>query len=270
MSKTELFLPDFIIIGANKSGTTSVANYLNMHRDIQMSRVKEPMFFSTVPSYASASLGEESLVKPYFTLTLEEYSQMFSDTKGKRVKHGEASTSYLANPFISSKLIRKVVPNVKIIAILRDPTERAISAYKMCYGNGIEKRAFSQIVEEATDQMTILVSQGVEEYIRNGLYAQLLDEYLCYFDSSQLLILNYDELCSNPAEFMSKITNFIGVGHCVFDFSKRYNTESDHLSKKIKIDDDDIKMLKKIYLKENKDLMKIVPINIDRWLYFDK
>lgn len=180
---------------------------------------------------------------------------------------GEASTSYLASPYLAAQLIKKITPDVKLIAILREPAERAISAYMMCRGNGIEKREFHEIVQCAVEQLVIKRVHELKDYIRNGLYAQLLDRYLYYFDSSQLLILNYDDLKNNPSEFMSNITNFVGVGDHEFDLSKKYNTESEHLRRNIKIDDEDIRMLRAIYLDENKKLKEMVPINIDRWLY---
>ena len=73
MGKMSIILPDFIIIGANKAGTTSIANYLAQHPEIKISTVKEPMFFSSEPNYNSASLKDSSLGKPYFARTLKEY-----------------------------------------------------------------------------------------------------------------------------------------------------------------------------------------------------
>jgi hypothetical protein len=270
MAKIKIILPDFIIIGANKAGTTSVANYLNTHPSIKISDVKEPMFFSSDPVMTSAGKKEANLKKPFFTSTLERYSDLFSN-HGYSVKiFGEASTSYLAIPKRSAFLIKKIVPKVKIIAILREPVDRAISAYKMCYGNEIEKRSFSRVVQDSLNHTGILDEHGVKEYVRNGLYDQLLGAYFRYFDRSQILILNYDELVSEPDVFMHKIVLFLGLKNLNFDMKKKYNTEKDHLQQEIAIDENDIDVLKKIYIREIEALNSKIDIPLDRWLSFLK
>jgi hypothetical protein len=270
MAKVKIILPDFIIIGANKAGTTSVANYLNSHPSIKISDVKEPMFFSSDPVMTSAGKKEANLKKPFFTSTLERYSDLFSNHEYSVKIFGEASTSYLAIPKRSAFLIKKIVPKVKIIAVLREPVDRAISAYKMCYGNGIEKRSFSQIVQDSLDHTSILHEHGVKEYVRNGLYDQLLGAYFTYFDRSQILILNYDELVSKPDVFMHKILRFLRLKNVNFDMKKKYNTEKDHLKQKISIDENAVNVLKKIYIREIEELNSKIDIPLDRWLSYLK
>lgn len=236
MAKKEFNLPDFIIIGSNKAGTTSVANYLNLHPKIKMSTVKEPMFFSTEADRHSEVAVNATLERPFFTKTLDEYSEMFEDSDKTKTVFGEASTSYLANPKRSAALMKKIVPNVKLIAILREPVDRAISAYKMCVGQGVERRAFAEIVANAPEQLTILENHGVKEYIRNGLYAQLLQPYFSYFDEKQILLIDYNELQNNPKITMHKLYNFLNVDYHEVDYKKRYNTAEDNLNMTKKID----------------------------------
>ncbi len=172
MGRKVVYLPDFIIIGANKAGTISVANYLNQNPKIKISDEKEPMFFSSTPEMIQAKLGEISLEKTYFAITLHEYSKMFEKCSPQVEFFGEASTAYLANPYKSASLIKKIVPNVKIIAILRESVSRALSAYKMCFGEGIEDRSFEDIIKASENQKTILRSgHCAKEYFRNGFYA---------------------------------------------------------------------------------------------------
>jgi len=267
MAKVIWNLPDFIIIGANKAGTTSVANYLNSHPDIQMSKVKEPMFFSTEPTQSSAAMKEASLARPYFTLTLNEYSEMFDAANGKVVKLGEASTSYLANPNTSSKLMRKIVPDVKIIVILRDPVERAISAYKMCVGNGIESRKFSEIVLGAEQDLKILDAHGVKEYIRNGLYVQLLQPYFNFFSKDQILITAYEELRETPSKLLSKIFGFVGVDDHEVSTKKKFNTAADNLKRgRIEIKQEDIDRLRTLFRPELERLLPKMDFDISHWI----
>jgi hypothetical protein len=232
MAKKCIILPDFIIIGANKAGTTSVANYLNMHPNIKISTVKEPMFFNSLPSQISQTKDNANLEKPYFALDLDEYSSMF-ETKDKKIKlYGEASTAYLANPVRSAILMKKIVPDVKIIVILREPTQRAISAYKMCYGNKIEDRPFDEIASNAKNELKILDNHGVKEYIRNGLYSQLLEPYSLYFNSNKILLLNYEKLVQTPRQFMGKIFEFLKVKSENIDYTKKYNEANEHTRKR--------------------------------------
>ncbi|PHS36195.1 MAG: hypothetical protein COB07_12675 [Sulfurovum sp.] len=251
-----IILPDFIIIGANKAGTTSVANYLNSNISINISTVKEPMFFNSLPSTISETKENANLAKPYFALDIYEYSSLF-ESKNENIKiYGEASTAYLANPKRSALLMRKIVPNVKIIAILREPTERAVSAYKMCYGNSIENRTFKDIVANAQNELKIIDNHGVKEYIRNGLYSQLLEPYFSYFNSENILLLNYDELKYSPKIFMERISKFLNIELNHVNYTKKYNEASEHTSKReYPIDSEDIQRLNSIY-EEEKCILK--------------
>lgn len=266
MGKKSLYLPDFIIIGANKAGTTSIANYLNLNPKVKISEVKEPMFFSSTPSTVHASKEEASLALPFVTITLDDYSRMYENHEASAQVFGEASTAYLALPQASATLIKKVVPQVKIIAILREPVSRAVSAYKMCFGNGIEKRSFSQVVRDSKNHITILKNHGVKEYIRNGLYAQLLGPYFQFFDRSQLLILNYDYLKNQPQAFMEKISTFIGVDYFHIDLNKKYNIGSEHIKQDLSINKEDIHTLKQLYYNELTELQHIVEFDLNLWL----
>ncbi len=250
MPVKKISLPDFVIIGANKAGTTSVAHYLNQHPKIQISKVKEPMFFSSDVDTISTK-KEATLAKPFFTITLDEYSSMFEPRKLGAKLLGEASTAYLANPKQSAQLLKKIVPKIKIIVILREPVARAISAYKMCVGENIEQRSFSEIVANAQHEMEILPSHEVKEYIRNGLYAQLLAPYYKYFSHEQILLLDYEQLKWNPIKFMSAIYEFLQIKPIENNFEKKYNTESDHLNTALTIGEADIEKLKEFYREEN-------------------
>ena len=256
MPVKKISLPDFVIIGANKAGTTSVAHYLNQHPRIQISRVKEPMFFSSDADNISTREGA-TLDKPFFAITLDEYSSMFEPRKLGAKLLGEASTAYLANPKQSAQLLKKIVPEVKIIAILREPVGRAISAYKMCVGGNIEQRSFAEIVANAENEREILPSHGVKEYIRNGLYAQLLAPYYKYFSPEQILLLDYEQLKWEPKTFMYAIYEFLQIKPIENNFEKKYNTESDHLSAALTIDKGYIEKLKEFYKEENLKLKSL-------------
>jgi len=269
MGKQCYILPDFIVIGANKAGTTSVANYLNDCPQVGMSRIKEPMFFSSINIKKSIDKHSATLANPYFALNLKEYSELFEHHNPKIVRlYGEASTSYLANPRISAPMIRSIVPDVKLIAILREPIDRVISAYKMTYGNKIETRTLSEIIDEYCKnnlEYKIKNQHGVKQYIENGFYYQLLKIYFDYFPKEKILLLKYDDLKKDPRTFMNKIFHFLRIEPCASDFSRIYNTQYMHLKgKKVVVTDEDRVKLAKIFYNEIKNLLKF--IDVSDWL----
>jgi len=122
------------------------------------------------------------------------------------------------------------------------------------------------VVKEAKNQTKIIPGgHGVTEYIRNGLYAQLLAPYYHYFEKSQLLILNYDDLNTNPQALMEKISAFLGVKYHPVNFQKKYNVESEHVSEDIDIKDAEIDELKHLYKDELLVLQNMVDFNLNDW-----
>ena len=122
---------------------------------------------------------------------------------------GEISTNYYACPE-SAKLIYEYIPTVKIIAILRDPTERAFSSYQMLVKAGHEKRDFSELLMSDI------------KYIKRGFYYCQLAPFFKVFDRSQLKILLYEDLCKNAPGFIQDIFRYIGVNdEFVPDMSRR-------------------------------------------------
>src|ERR1041385_6888829 len=121
---TQSLPPNLLIIGAAKSGTTSLHTYLNEHPQIFMARRKEPSFFLLWDNPERIALHErEGRAEVNFFSTLERYAALFVDGKEHKIR-GESSTAYLANPECAAK-IKQLIPDVKIIAILRNPVSRA-------------------------------------------------------------------------------------------------------------------------------------------------
>jgi hypothetical protein len=266
MAQTVLTLPDFVIIGANKAGTTSIAKYMEQNPQIGFSSIKEPMFFSTNPEQFRASPGDASLARPYFTATLKEYSRLFpADRPGVRA-FGEASTAYMAVPQRSAQLMGKIVPQVRIIAVLREPVARAVSAYRMCRGQGIEPRAFEQVTAAAADCATALPNHSVREYLRLGLYSQLLQPYLRIFPRRQMLFLPYDDLERDPAAFMGRIDAFLGLDPFEYRTDRRYNTARDNRADDIVVAESDRRKLQAFFRADVEKTAEITGLDLSAWL----
>jgi hypothetical protein len=234
-------LPDFLIIGAQKAGTTSLHHYCNQHPNISMSQVKEPMFFAST-TLPTITFAEQSAKHPYAFFYLEEYSNLFKkalllkairrsflsylahpmQTFSPSPLLGEASTAYLANPFPSTIWIKKMIPNVKLIVILRSPIERAVSAYKMYAKNGVESRSLEEAMESGLNGQESSISQG-QWYISLGLYSRLLGPYLKTFPKEQIFIGDYDEYDGDNLGFLQKVFSFLHVKPFVPKDLKRLN-----------------------------------------------
>ena len=183
-------LPNFIIIGAGKCGTTSLHNYLDQHPEIYISPVKETNFF----------LNEniKQKLKPWGVIeTLEEYYSLFESASASQIL-GEISTNYYAYSD-SAQLIFNALPNVKIIAILRNPADRAFSSYQMFVRYGTEKRTFEEVMSPEI------------KYVKRGFYYSELLPFYQVFPTENIKILFFDDLVKNPNFFLQDFFLFIGV-----------------------------------------------------------
>ncbi|NEO53881.1 MAG: sulfotransferase [Okeania sp. SIO3B5] len=129
-------MPNFLMIGAPKAGTTSLYEYLKQHPQVYLSEIKEPHFFS----FEGRTQGFNDPSRANFirkkVTKIEDYKKLFEEVKDE-VAIGEASTSYIYIPEAVER-IKKYVPDVKIIAILRNPADRAFSHYLQHRKNGTE------------------------------------------------------------------------------------------------------------------------------------
>jgi len=211
-------LPNFLVIGAAKSGTTSFFDYLGQHPDIFISPVKEPNFF--------AFSGESSLDYHISDIpwvlgsvrNFEDYRGLFSRANSHNAI-GEASGTYLFHPRAAER-IHRFIPDAKLIAILRNPVDRAYSAWLMHHRRGKEKRPFKEIL--AMNEQPTRYYRG--SYLEKGLYCQQLMRYFKYFDRDQIRIFLYDQLCDDPHSLVQETYSFLGVDSGFnADLSARHN-----------------------------------------------
>jgi len=178
-------LPNFLICGAAKCGTTSLYEYLRSHSDIFMPLAKELDFFSNKN-----------------TMTLSEYENQFYGWKGEKAV-GEASPSYMACSD-APKAIAEVIPDVKLIFLLRNPIERAYSAYwyYIWLGGMNSDRTFSEIIR---------VKGPDDFYLEEGFYYKYIKRFREYFERDQIHCVITEELKGYPLEEVSKCFRFLGV-----------------------------------------------------------
>jgi hypothetical protein len=145
MSKKTLSIPDFIIAGAPKCGTTALASFLNEHPGVCMCYIKEPRFFTKMKGDMETTItGDGPRLSGTFDNGYEWYASLFKNALEGQ-KTGEASTVYFANAD-SAKLIYDHNPNMKLILMLRHPVKRLYSHYWQEYKLGFNFPSFEQMV----------------------------------------------------------------------------------------------------------------------------
>lgn len=191
----KLKLPNFIIAGAQKCGTTSLYFSLKEHADIFMSTLKEIDFFNEDSNYKRG---------------LEWYSSFFKNWHNEKVA-GESSPDYFHCEKVPKRLAT-LLPDVKIIILLRNPVDRAYSSYWHSVYLGYETLLFDRAIELEPER--IKISENAKEnhsYLLRGNYAQHIERFLEYFDRSQLLILLSEQYFQDPASAIRLVAEFIGI-----------------------------------------------------------
>jgi hypothetical protein len=213
---------DFFIVGAPKSGTTSLYHYLNQHQDICMSLIKEPNYFS------SEELNDQGLYYKAKTISkLESYHKIFIQEKDHQLL-GEASVSYLFYQNVPLK-IYKYNPTAKIIILLRNPIERAHSHYLMDYRLGHTKISLDAILNDSSVKDHALLYQ---QYIELGFYYNQVKRYVDVFGHDNVCVMLYDQLKENNEELTNNIIRFLNVdlNHGI-NFKTPYNRSKSSTNK---------------------------------------
>lgn len=207
-------LPDFLVIGTAKSGTTSLYRYLKSHPQIYLSPIKEPKYFvysDTRPVFAGPHRNFRIVWK------IEDYRRLF-EARTTELVAGEMSPQYLYCE-CSPGAIRKLIPKAKLIAILRNPADRAYSHFCHNRRDGIEPLADFDAALAAEDER-IAQAWGITFHYRHrGYYARQLKRFLEMFPREQLLILVYDDMVADCPGLLKRICAFLGV-----DESRSFDT----------------------------------------------
>lgn len=212
-------LPNMLVIGAAKCGTTAVYEYLAQHPEIYMSPVKEPRFFALDGLPLTFGGPFAHIDKHSSVNSLDVYTSLFSGVQGEKVI-GEASPLYLYDPRAPER-IRHYIPDVKMVAILRDPIERAFSGYIMHRMQGREHISFEEAIRDEPRRIRENWLWG--RYTDVSLYAEQLERFYRTFDRSQLRVYLYENFKANPAEIMEDMYRFLSV-----DDSFRPRTDIQH------------------------------------------
>jgi len=218
-------LPNFLIIGAAKAGTNALYHYLRQHPQVYMSPWKEPKFFafeSEADLGFRAANGKDAPVNASVILDQGEYERLFDDARDGELARGEASTHYLYVEKSPTR-IKSLIPDAKLIAVLRNPVDRAFSSYQHLVRDDLEPLDFGAALD-AEPQRIAEHYAYLYRYTDMGFYSQQLDRYEKTFSENQLCVLLYDDLRSDPEGTCRQIFSFLGVDEdFVPDMSGEYN-----------------------------------------------
>jgi hypothetical protein len=194
---------DFAVIGAQKSGTTSLFEYLRVHPRIYIPPDKEVPFFTRDNRYEKG---------------WEWYAGEFFSHAPDDVLWGTVTPQYMADPRVPRRMFQ-AMQEVKLIALLRNPVGRAFSHHKMAVLRGTESRTFEQAASELLDEKRARRARELPAGIANesacylvwGEYARILGSYRSMFSEEQVLVLFMEDLEARPWETLVDILNFLGL-----------------------------------------------------------
>jgi len=215
--------PNFLIVGAAKAGTTSLYYYLRQHPQIYMSPAKEPSFFAFEGEkldFPAGTISKDFLAQ--LKTDIESYCELFKGVS-REIAIGEASAIYLYNPKAPER-IKHYIPTVKLIAILRNPVERAYSDFLHHIREGNEPLMdFAQAIQEEEARIRNNWGWGFH-YVQKGFYFTQLRRYFEKFNQNQIKVYLYEDLEDNPIAVLQDIFHFLGVDETFIpDTSLRYN-----------------------------------------------
>ena len=215
-------LPTFLIVGAQKAGTSSLYNYLKQHYEVFMpERLKEPKFF-VAPIFKKINHNQPLYVKVinHSIFKWKDYLKLFENVQ-KEKAIGESTTAYLYYYKIAIKLMKKYLEDIKIIISLRNPIDRAFSAYLHLRRNNGENLSFEEALqkENARKELNWI---PLYYFTSVGFYYNQVKAYLDKFD--QVKICLFDDLKKDSLLVVKDLYDFLGVDTSLTpDVSVKYN-----------------------------------------------
>lgn len=201
-------LPDFVVLGTQKAGTTYLYHLLTHHPHVETVASKELHFFDN-----------------NFELGVEWYRECFPTPEwkdGRLTVTGEATPYYLFHPHAARRMA-EVVPGARLIVLLRNPVDRAYSHYQMIARKGVELRTFEEAVEAEVGMLRGETKGALEHeqhagpghqlysYLSRGVYVDQLRRWAEFFDREQMLVLKSEDFFERPAETLEIVLGFLGL-----------------------------------------------------------
>lgn len=225
-------LPNLLVVGAAKAGTTSLHRYLHLHPDIYMSKPKELKFFNRAD----------------WSESLDGYRSHFPVDSPVR---GESSPAYSMAPTISSvpERIHRTIPHAKIIYMVRDPVARTIAQYVEFLAMRLEERPVDEVFADCEDPSNV--------YVAASRYAYQLDLYREHFADSQILVLDQHVLASDRSATLRGVFEFLGVDpeFTSPDFAQLHNVRG----RKVRLNQIGLRLHRRGTLARAREVTRVLP-----------
>jgi len=217
--------PDFLIIGAQKSGTTSLLNYLRGHPNVAAPRRGEMKYFDVEWSRGVHWYAKHFPSSP--RIAMRERSR-------GPIAVGEKTPTYLFYPAAPARC-HALLPDAKLIALLREPVDRAVSQYQHNHRRGRETTTFEDALTRERDHLREefarhAVPDGSDDlrlmqwsYLARGRYAEQLERWLAFYPRERVLVLRAEDLFHHPAATFSRVVKFIGLPAWAPDQFEKHN-----------------------------------------------
>jgi hypothetical protein len=207
-------LPNFLIIGAQRSGSSTVYNSLIKHPAVRAAIYKEIHYFDI--NYWRGV----KWYKSHFPLTASK--RLFQGASGQRIITGESSPYYLFHPAVPQR-VSQILPDAKFIVLLRNPVDRAYSHYHMMVARGHEQLTFEDAIRVECDRLEDL-DDGLftdpqfmnnnhkrYSYLTRGRYAEQLRKWFEWFSREQLLIIQSESLFNHAQAVLQGVSDFLNI-----------------------------------------------------------
>lgn len=200
-------MPDFVVIGAYKSGTTSLVDYLGRHEQVFMPWLQEPNYWAYEQDLPHGGprpeVDSHSIYRRHRARTRTQYESLFADAPPGTIT-GECSPEYMRSPY-ACRRIREALPDVKLLAIVRNPVERAHSDYQAFVRDSLERESFAAAVRRPYG------TDPGNQYVATGFYGAQLQPYFDTFGSQNIKVMLTEDLQRDQAGTMHDVFAFLGV-----------------------------------------------------------
>lgn len=210
---------NFICIGAQKAGTTTLADIISRHPDIYIPPIKETKYFLFDEDYRKG--------KSFY----DSYFKTLSNQKAI----GEVDPDYLLFPISAQRIADTLGKDVRLIVILRNPADRAYSHYLMTKKKGLEPFEFEKALEEEKNRKHNIREQKIFAYLERGYYGKQISEFLKVFPKENFLFLTFeDNLINNKIQTIENVQKFLNVAIMPLDLNVHSNEAGEAVNEKLR------------------------------------
>jgi hypothetical protein len=205
-----MILPNFLCVGAQKAGTTSLYHILSQHPEIYLSERKEIRYFDQNRNFKKG---------------IDWYCRFFKKANKNHKAIGEITPSYLYYSEVPQRIYEVLGGKIKLIFLFRHPVDRAFSHYTMNKREGFESRKFLEVIEqEPLNEIPTIKNRGRYAYIKRSLYSEQLQRYLQYFDRENMGFLIFERLFKQrKSKALKPIVDLLQLSYFEFDIDVENN-----------------------------------------------